>query len=104
MGTGANENWDKWVMGTYHLRLRQLERWAPGEMSTRAKISTYANAQVLICADVPFSRVHLLRWPFFPQSIRLKCPIANFTRINLPQVPIRHCAHFTSAQLLICPK
>ena len=106
MGTVANENWDKWAFTL--TAIGEIGTW---EMSTMAKISTWANkslfAQVLICPKCPdahFPRVHLLRCPFSQLSIRLKCPTAYFTRINLSQVPTRHGAHLTRAQLLICPK
>ena len=55
-----------------HLHLRQLERWAPGEMSTRAKISTNLPL-VHRCA---FAKSSFATVPIFPTVHSFEVPIA----------------------------
>ena len=115
MGTGANENWDKWA-----LTLTAIGEMGTWENEHEGKdISTEANkylfAQVLTCSKCPFAPMRIsheficsgARFPNCPfvRSAQLPYgPAAYFTRIILLQLPIRDGAHFTSAQLLICPK
>ena len=103
-----------------HLRLRQLERWAPWEMSTRAKISRLLrlinnyllkylfapSAHLPRCAfpkssfaPVPiFLTVHSSELPnclfhqnpFTPSAHSLRYPFDQCSTAHLPQVPINN--------------
>ena len=94
-----------------HLRSRQLERWAAGEMSTRAKLylPKYYFAPSAHLPRYTFPKSVFAPVPIFPtvhssEVPNYNRPTAYFTRINFPNVLICHGAHLTSAQLLICPK